>query len=144
MILRILSLSFLLSVSQLPAADLWLTDFDAAKKKAASENKPLVLDFTGSDWCGWCIKLDEEVFATTTFQKYAEKNLILVKLDFPQRKTQSSEEKDQNMKLAREYGVKGYPTIIVLDSKGDKIGQTGYVRGGPDAFIAELKKITKK
>jgi protein disulfide-isomerase len=142
--IRFLFVALVLSISHLHAADLWLTDFDEAKKKAAAEDKPLVLDFTGSDWCGWCIKLDQEVFEKAPFKEYAEKNLVLVKLDFPRRKELSKKLKKQNEKLAEQFKVKGYPTIIVLDSKAKQIGQTGYMAGGPDVFIAELNKIIAK
>ena len=134
-----------LSLGSLHAAEAnWFTDFKAAEKKAAAENKPLVLDFTGSDWCGWCIRLDKEVFSQWEFVDYAAKNLVLVKLDFPNEKKLPEAEKKQNEALAEKYGVLGFPTIVVLDSKGSKIGQLGYQKGGAVPWIASLEKITDK
>lgn len=119
----------------------WLTDFRKAKQEASIANKPMVLDFTGSDWCGWCIKLDKEVFSTPEFASYAKEKLILVKLDFPKIKPQSETEKRQNNELAEKYKIEGFPTIIVLDSKGKLLGKLGYEPGGPQAFLDHLDKI---
>ncbi len=135
----------LLSLGSLHADEAtWLTDFKKAEKQAAAENKPLVLDFTGSDWCGWCIRLDKEVFSQKEFVDYAKENLVLVKLDFPRSKPQSAAEKKQNQELAQKYEVRGYPTIVVLDSKGKQLGELGYQKGGAAKWIASLEKVTKK
>jgi len=122
----------------------WLTDAAAAQEKAKQENKAVMLDFTGSDWCGWCIKLNKEVFSQPEFAKYAKDNLVLVEVDFPREKKQTEEVKKANQALQEKYKIEGYPTIIVLNSDGEKVGETGYVEGGPKAFIAELDKIKKK
>jgi protein disulfide-isomerase len=121
----------------------WLTDYDAAKAKAKSDNKLLLLDFTGSDWCGWCKRLNAEVFSKPQFQDYAAKNLILVELDFPRAKAQTNAVKKQNMQLASRYQIEGFPTVIVLDAEGKKVGELGYMEGGPDVFIAALEKLRK-
>jgi protein disulfide-isomerase len=104
----------------------------------------IMLDFTGSDWCGWCIKLNKEVFSQPEFAKYAKDNLVLVEVDFPRAKKQTEEMKKANQALQEKYKIEGYPTIIVLNSEGEKIGETGYVEGGPKAFIAALDQIKKK
>lgn len=117
----------------------WLEDFEKAKVKAKAENKKILLDFTGSDWCGWCMKLDEEVFSKKEFKEYAAKNLILVELDFPQGKKLSKALQKQNKDLAAQYGIRGYPTIIVLSPEGEPAGKLGYVEGGPQAFIGKLE-----
>src|SRR2546421_2983556 len=122
----------------------WMTDLPKAQAKAKSEKKLVMLDFTGSDWCGWCIKLNKEVFSKPEFAKYAKDNLVLVEVDFPHAKKQTEELKKANEALQQKYKIDGYPTIIVLDSQGQKLGETGYVPGGPKAFIAELDKIKKK
>jgi len=119
----------------------WLTDFEAAKAKAVAEQKPLLLDFTGSDWCGWCIKLDEEVFSQDAFKEYANGSLILVELDFPKRKEQSTELKAQNKALAEKYGIRGFPTILVLSPEGELIEKTGYQRGGAEAYVKHIQEI---
>ncbi len=130
--------------AQLPYNGEWLQDFAKAKTIAEQRRRPLLLDFTGSDWCGWCIKLKAEVFDKQEFQNYARQNLVLVELDFPRRKTLPAAIKQQNKSLAAKYGIRGYPTIILLDARGNELGKTGYVRGGPSAFIREVRKITKQ
>ncbi len=141
-ILRILP-ALLLSVlsSAAFAASGWDDDYEKALEKAKTEKKMVLLDFTGSDWCGWCIKLDKEVFSKPEFKKYAKENLVLVEVDFPQNKSQSAKLKAQNSKLQKEHGVRGYPTIVVLDSEGKKVGQLGYQPGGPEAFIGKLNEL---
>src|SRR5215470_5783784 len=119
----------------------WLTDLPKAQAQAKTENKLVMLDFTGSDWCGWCIKLDREVFSKSEFAEYAKKNLVLVEVDFPRNKKQTDELKKANQTLQEKYGIEGYPTIIVLNGEGKKVGQLGYQPGGPKAFIAELEKL---
>ena len=127
------------------AAELeWMTDLPKAQAKAKEEKKMVMLDFTGSDWCGWCIKLHKEVFSTPEFAEYAKNNLVLVEVDFPTKKKQSTELKKANAELQRKYKIDGYPTIIVLNAEGKTIGELGYMAGGPKAFIAELNKVKQK
>jgi thioredoxin-related protein len=127
-----------------PAEVNWLTDYAAAKAKAKSDNKFVLLDFTGSDWCGYCKRMQAEVFSKPQFQEYAAKNLILVELDFPRSKPQSDAVKTQNMKLANEYGIEGFPTLIVLSPEGKRVANFfGYMEGGPEAFIAAVEKARK-
>ena len=127
--------------ASLNAGEAWMTDFAAAKIKATAEQKPLLLDFTGSNWCGWCIKLDKEVFSQKAFKEFAADNLVLVELDFPRGKEQSEDLKAQNMALAEKYGIRGFPTILLLTPEGELIEKTGYLRGGPEAYIAHIKQI---
>jgi protein disulfide-isomerase len=115
----------------------WQTDYAAAKSAATQQNKYILLDFTGSDWCPYCIKMDKEVFAKPAFSNFADQKLILVKLDFPRRANQSASEKSQNQELAKKYGIEGFPTYVLLDPSGKEIRrQVGYLEGGPDAFIS--------
>jgi protein disulfide-isomerase len=120
--------------------DTWLTDFSAAKQQAASENKKLLLDFTGSDWCGYCKLLDAEVLNTAGFKNFA-KDYILVRIDFPRSTELSPALKQQNDALAQQFQVSGYPTLIALNSSGREITrQTGYEPGsGPGAYLAQFK-----
>jgi protein disulfide-isomerase len=114
----------------------WQTDYAAAKSAATQQNRYILLDFTGSDWCPYCIKMDKEVFAKPAFSTFADKKLILVKLDFPRRANQSAAEKSQNQELAKKYGIEGFPTYVLLDPSGKEVRrQVGYLEGGPDAFI---------
>ena len=119
----------------------WLTDFEAAKARARSENKLLFIDFTGSDWCPPCLRLQKEVFAQPEFADYAAKNLVLLEVDFPRRKEQSAGQKAANEMLAEQFRIEGFPTILVLDGSGKILGQLGYMPGGPKPFIAELEKL---
>ena len=135
----------LTSVSTNAAEAVWLTDYDVALKKAAVEKKTLLLNFTGSDWCGWCKKLDKEVFSQPEFTAYAaNNNIVLVKVDFPRKKSQPEAEKIQNTNLKKKYKIEGYPTIVVMNSAGNKIGELGYNEGGAKPWIAELKKVIMK
>jgi thioredoxin-related protein len=119
----------------------WLTDSQSALDQARREHKFVMLDFTGSDWCGWCMKLKREVFDQPEFAAFANANLVLVEVDFPRDKPQSEALRDANQNLAQTYHIQGYPTIIVLDQNATQVGQAGYVPGGPKAFIAELERI---
>lgn len=122
----------------------WETDFEVAKKRAKDENKTILADFTGSDWCGWCIKLKKEVFDQAAFQEYAKKNLIMLELDFPHNKKLPAKEQKQNDKLSEEFKVQGFPTILLLDADGKEVGRTGYQPGGPEKYIEHVKGLLKK
>lgn len=136
---------FAVSASAAFAAAGWDDDYDKALTKAKAEKKMVLLDFTGSDWCGWCVKLDKDIFSTPDFKAYAKDNLVLVELDFPNKKQQSEKLKAQNQKLKSEFGVKGFPTIVVLNSEGKKVGElVGYTPGGPSAFIAKVNELKGK
>ncbi|HKQ37563.1 MAG TPA: thioredoxin fold domain-containing protein [Verrucomicrobiae bacterium] len=122
----------------------WLHDYNKAQEEAKTNHKLLFLNFTGSDWCGWCIRLDKDIFSQPKFKDYAHDNLVLVELDFPRRKSQPTEERKQNMQLAQQYEVLGFPTIVVLNSNGQKVWKfDGYFPGGPEAFIEQLQKLPK-
>lgn len=122
----------------------WGDDYKKALEQAKADKKMVLLDFTGSDWCGWCIKLNKEVFSKPKFKEYAGKNLVLVEVDFPQGKKLPKKVQEQNEELSKQYSIQGYPTIVVLDSEGKKIGELGYLEGGPEAFTAELEKLKTK
>ncbi len=119
----------------------WETDFKKTSAIAKASGKYMLLDFSGSDWCGWCIRLEKEVFSQDAFKDFAEENLVCVLLDFPRAKEQTEELKQQNLDLARKYGIKGYPTIIILSPVGEPVGKTGYLQGGPREYARHLKKI---
>ncbi len=123
----------------------WLTDLAKAQTQAKAENKIVLMDFTGSDWCGWCKKFKKEVFDSAEFQTYAAKNVVLVEVDFPHNKVQSDDLKKANKALSAKYKIHGFPSLVVLDKDGKEIGrQGGYAEGGPKAFIAKLEKFKKK
>jgi thioredoxin-related protein len=119
----------------------WTTDYKAALAQAKSDNRHVFLFFTGSDWCSWCKRLNKEILSQDGFKDYAAKNLILVELDYPRGKSQPKEVKAQNAQLMDQYKIEGYPTVIVLDSSGKKVGELGYQEGGPAPFVDALSKM---
>jgi len=122
------------------AAD-WTEDYASAVAQAKRENKMVLLDFTGSDWCVWCQRTDKEVFETQKFKDFADQKLVLVRLDFPREKAQSDAVKAQNSGLKDKYAIEGFPTLIAIKPDGSTIfTQVGYKEGGPDAFIAQFPK----
>ena len=121
----------------------WVTDFAAAKAQAKKEKKYLFIDFTGSDWCGWCKKLDKEVFSQEAFKKQAPEKFVMVQLDFPKKSKQDEKIAKQNQKLSQKYGVRGFPTIILADADGEEFARTGYRAGGPEAYVANLDSYVK-
>ena len=122
----------------------WTTDYKKAQEEAKASHKLLLLDFTGSDWCGFCIQLDKAILQQPQFKDYASKNLVLMEVDFPRRKAQSAETQKQNMELARRYQIEGFPTLVVLNGEGKTVWRyDGLYQGGIAAFLAELDKARK-
>ncbi len=130
----------------------WHTDMSKATDISIKENKPMFLFFTGSDWCGWCIRLQKEVFKTPEFIKWAKENVVLVELDFPRKNEQTDAVKMQNAQLQQQLQVRGYPTVWFVsaaktaDAKVNltALGSTGYVAGGPQAWLDGANQIIKK
>jgi protein disulfide-isomerase len=120
---------------------LWHENFERAKAEAKDSGKPMLLNFSGSDWCIWCKKLNNEVLSKSEFQEYARENLVLVDVDFPQFRSQNDTLKKQNQELAQTFKVQGFPTVVLLSSEGREIGRTGYQRGGPEKYVEHLKSI---
>ena len=119
----------------------WHTNLEEAIQIAQEEHKTILVNFTGSDWCQWCKKLSAEVFTQSDFEKYANENLVLVKLDFPRSIEQTVETKMYNNNLAQRYGVRGFPTIILLNSSGNLINTTGYQPGGAASYVQHLRSL---
>jgi protein disulfide-isomerase len=135
------TVALLLMISRFSAAHAavaWTTDLPKAQSQAKAESKAVLVNFTGSDWCGWCIRLRKEVFARPEFEEYAAKRLVLVEVDFPKHKTQPETLKQANHALAAKFGIEGYPTLLVLDADGKTLGKLGYVPGGPKPFLKSL------
>jgi thioredoxin-related protein len=119
----------------------WLTSFEEAKSKAAKEDKLILADFSGSDWCGWCIKLEKEVFSKKEFLDAAAQNYVLLLVDFPRSQTPPKE----NYSLAEKYDVDSFPNIVILSPDGKVVDRkSGYMTGGPDAYIKYLKEVFDK
>ena len=149
---KIFILAFFISCSfAVEAQELnWHTDVREAIAVSNKEKKPLMMFFTGSDWCGWCIRLQNEVLKTPEFQKWAKENVILVELDYPKRTAQTPEIKNQNAELQQAFAIRGYPTVhfATAESKDGKVnfkglGNTGYVAGGPQAWLTVANGIIK-
>jgi len=119
----------------------WTTDLGKAIETAKAENKAVLVNFTGSDWCKWCFKLSDEVFSQDDFKEYADENLILVKLDFPRSIPQSSETKAYNQSLAQKFGVQGFPTVIIINSQGKPVAKTGYQPGGAANYVSHIQSF---
>ncbi|MFC1568626.1 thioredoxin family protein [bacterium] len=137
-------LTSLVLVSNVMAQDKpWFDDFEAAKAEAKSTGKYIFLNFSGSDWCGWCIKLSDEVLTQKAFLNYAKNNLVLTIADFPRRKKQAESLKKQNEELAKKYKVQGFPTVMILDPDGNLVYQTGYRAGGAEVYVTHVQEIIK-
>ena len=128
----------------------WETDVNKAISVSNKTKKPMLLFFTGSDWCGWCIRLQNEVLKTPEFAAWAKKNVVLVELDFPRKTPQSEAIKAQNNGMQQAFGIQGFPTIYFATAKIKEgkpsftgIGSTGYVAGGPTAWLAVADGILK-
>lgn len=127
-----------------PAEPVWFTSLNEAQKAARKEKKVIFADFTGSDWCIWCVRLHDEVLTQPAFKEFAAKNLVLLLVDFPNKKPMTKEQKAANDALAKKYGIRGFPTILIMDADGNVIAKTGYHRGGASAYVKHLKNILKK
>jgi thioredoxin-related protein len=120
----------------------WTSDYAAAKKQAAASKKDLLIDFTGSDWCGWCIKLNDEVFKLEPFKAGVKDTFVLVELDFPKDKAKLTEAiRKQNAELGEKYAVQGYPSILLCDAEGRPYAATGYQEGGPEKYVTHLNEL---
>ena len=125
------------------AKAVWLNNYSEAVKQAKESGKPILVDFTGSDWCGWCIKLDKEVFSQPEFIDWAKQNAVLFSADFPQNIPQSAALAKQNSKLAEQYQVEGFPTAVLLSPDGREIARTGYQAGGATNYLKHLESLLK-
>jgi thioredoxin-related protein len=123
----------------------WSTDFQAARQQAADSGRNLLIDFTGSDWCSWCIKLRNEVFAKDGFEAAVKDKFVLVELDYPRNKTKLGEAVlKQNMALLEVYPIKAYPSVLLCDAAGKPFAITGYRPGGPEAYVPHLTELLAK
>lgn len=148
-ILLVGCLTFLCSLMNLHAANErasqinWQTNYEQAVSQAKASNKPILLFFTGSDWCGWCKKIDQEVFVTPEFANVAGDKFIFVKVDFPLSNPLPPNVDAQNKELQKKFDIRGFPTIVLLDPNQQQIGVTGYRPGGGASYADHLLKMTK-
>jgi protein disulfide-isomerase len=133
--------------------DNWLVNINDAYELSKSTNKPILANFTGSDWCGWCKRLRAEVFDTAEFKDWAKENVVLLELDFPRKKQLPEEQRAQNQSLSQFFKVTGFPTVWMFDIQKNEdnsgfqlapYGKTGYVQGGPDRYTSDLEKMIER
>lgn len=122
----------------------WYTNLEEAQAIAQENGVPIFIHFTGSDWCGWCFKLEEEVYSKAVFQDYVAENMVMVVIDFPKKIKQSAETKAYNESLARKFGIRGFPTVQLLKSDGTALAQTGYQYGGAEKYIEHLEELVNR
>jgi len=145
----LLAFALLVSPACVRAESGWITDYKKAQQEAKADHRLVLLNFTGSDWCGYCVQLDRAILSKPELKDYAGKNLVLLEIDFPRRNgprwnAQSIELKKQNMELAEKYDVQGFPTLVLLDGDGKTVWKyEGYFSGGVTAFLAELDRVRK-
>ncbi len=118
-----------------------MTNLELAKSQAKINQKPILLAFTGSDWCGWCVKLEQEVLSQPAFQTWAQEHVITLVADFPRHTPLPADLAAQNEALAQQYGISGFPTVLLLDADGHEIARTGYQPGGAQAYVNHLKSF---
>jgi len=139
--LRILGIYMAIILGAGAQTSTWSEDFAKSAALAKTSGKFMLLDFSGSDWCSWCKKLDKEVFRQTEFKEYAADHLVTILIDSPRSRTLKKETLEQNEHLMRKYGIQGFPTIILLSPDGELAGQTGYQYGGAEKYVEHLKGI---
>ena len=140
-LVAVLGIAMLVGFGVTAGATEWQTNFAEASTNAAKTGMYMLVDFSGSDWCGWCMKLDEEVFGKAEFAAFAKKNLICVSIDFPRKTEQSKALKEQNNALAQKYAVQGFPTVLILSPKGELVTTTGYEAGGAKKYVESLQQV---
>ncbi len=144
---RILILAAIIfgSIFQLQAQE-WQTDFDTAQQIASQNDRPIVLVFQGSDWCAPCIKLDREIWSTKEFKDYSKDHFVMLQADFPRKKANSlpTLQQEKNNTLAAKYNKQGYfPFVVILDKNGNVLGEAGYEKTTPRAYIQKLESFLK-
>ena len=134
------------AAAKIPGPAVWRADFPGAMKQAQSENKLVLLEFTGSDWCPTCIQFNRNVLTTEKFAAYANARFELVKLDFPRHTPQNPELARANHALADQFHINGFPTVVVLDASGKELWRQldDSTPNAPEAFVAELERISRK
>jgi protein disulfide-isomerase len=120
----------------------WYTSLEQAQTAAQAKNLPILIDFTGSDWCIWCKRLGDEVFSQPEFKAYTNTSMILVRIDFPRGfRSLPAEEQQYRKDLQERFAIEGYPTVILTDAKGVEIARTGYQEGGAASYVTHLKGL---
>ncbi|MFA5043380.1 MAG: thioredoxin family protein [Kiritimatiellia bacterium] len=139
-----LALTMLAGAHAQDSTNTWRTDFNKAKKEASEKKLPILAEFSGCGWCGWCIKLEKEVFDRKEFEAFAKDRVVLFRACFPNEDRPRTDLDAQNEQLLLAYGVEGFPTVLLLDAGGKVIARTGYRPGGAAAYVDYLKKLLAK
>lgn len=142
--IRLAVIALFLSCSAAFASSGWSEDFPASLARAKAENKLLLVNFTGSDWCPGCIVLEKKFFQTRVFQEYAKDNLVLMKVDFPMKRSQPEQLRQQNRMLERMFKVTGFPTTFVLSPAGKPVYSFMAPNGNVHDLIAQLRQLQPK
>lgn len=137
---HLLWIGVLLATTTTHAAS-WLTDLNAGRAQAQKEGKFVMINFTGSDWCQWCIKLKQEVLSQPEFEAFASRNLVLVEIDFPRRTPQAAAAQKANASLVTQYKVDGFPSLVFLNPQGKVVHREGYQPVGAKAYVQELTRV---
>lgn len=131
-------------IGSLSFAQEWETNFDKAAAKAEASKHNIILVFSGSDWCAPCIKLDKNIWQSAEFRSYAKDNWVLLRADFPRKKDNRLSETQTalNAALAEKYNKNGhFPLVVVMDPKGNVLGETSYKNISPAEYVALLKEF---
>jgi protein disulfide-isomerase len=138
-------LAILLIAGSASALDIytWNTNLEAAQAVAEVEGKHLFVYFAGSDWCGWCDRFHNEVLTTSRFESYLDESFVPVLIDFPRGIEQTEQLKADNQVVARRMGIEGFPTVVLMDAEGKELGRLGYLPGGPNNYISEVRSIIR-
>ena len=124
----------------------WETDFETAKQVSLEKNIPIVLVFQGSDWCAPCMKLEREIWSTDEFKAYAQGHFVMLQADFPRKKKNALDldQQKKNTELAEQYNKQGYfPFVVVLSDTGKMLGELGYEKTTPAAYIEKINSFIK-
>lgn len=122
----------------------WETDHGKAMAEASASGRPILVNFTGSDWCGWCVRLREQVFDTGIFASWAKDNVVLLECDFPRTHLLPPPLRKQNEDLANQYGVDRFPTVVLITATGEEIARGSYRRGGAALWIADFSDAVRR
>jgi thioredoxin-related protein len=142
-----LPLLFLMFSAMLFSQSNWTLNFDKSMAEAKKEKKPVLVLFTGSDWCPPCKMLERNILSTSEFEEYSKNNLILVKLDFPRRQENqlTKEQKAHNDALSVKFGIRGFPTVLILDPNGTELSRVvGYPGTSTTTFVQNIEDKKKE
>lgn len=143
----LISFAYSANAQTKPDQTTWQHNYEAAAKQAATEHRPILMVFAGSDWCKPCIMLRKEVWDTPEFREYANNHFVLLELDFPRFKKNQlpAEQTRYNEQLASRYNKEGvFPLVVLTDERGQVLAKTGYQPGGPEKYIAHLELLLQQ